>query len=101
MRDSATHPEAGRADDGLDTARDEHPQGGYAAHDDGLDAAHADLASTFRPVDGPLLEHGYAWRCRGTDAAGCELAHSGSADWTDSGIENCPRHGTPLEYRLP
>jgi hypothetical protein len=66
-----------------------------------LEAAHVDLASAFPPALGPTLEHGYAWRCRGTDTESCPEAHSGTTDWTDSGIEVCPRHGSPLEYRLP
>ncbi|WP_073946261.1 hypothetical protein [Streptomyces kebangsaanensis] len=69
--------------------------------DDGLDGAHADLASTFPPAAAPSLEHGYAWRCGGDDASGCAQAHSGTADWTDSGIEVCPVHNIRLEYRLP
>ncbi|WP_327697827.1 MULTISPECIES: hypothetical protein [unclassified Streptomyces] len=83
MNDSATRP------------------GDEPGYDD-LDGAHADLASTFPPAEGPSLEHGYAWRCRGRNAAGCAEAHSGTADWTDSGIEECPVHtGLRLEYRLP
>ncbi|UXY29677.1 hypothetical protein [Streptomyces sp. HUAS TT20] len=71
--------------------------------DDGLDGAHDDLASTFPPAAGPSLAHGYAWRCGAIDASGdgCTEAHSGTADWTDSGIEVCPVHGNRLEYRLP
>jgi hypothetical protein len=77
---------------------DDPPADGPAA---GLEGAHADLASAFPPAAGPTLEHGYAWRCRGTDTERCPEAHSGTSDWTDSGIEVCPRHHSPLEYRLP
>ena len=66
-----------------------------------LDGAHIDLAATFSPAAGPSHDHGYAWRCRGTDSSGCDEVHSGTSDWTDSGVEECSRHGLRLEYRLP
>ncbi|MBJ7903888.1 hypothetical protein IF655_11320 [Streptomyces sp. DSM 110735] len=71
------------------------------AADYDLDGAHSDLASTFPPAAGPSLAHGYAWRCRGTDTSGCDQAHSGTVDGTDTDIEECPRHHLKLEYRLP
>ncbi|MEU0414104.1 hypothetical protein ABZ307_40850 [Streptomyces griseorubiginosus] len=93
MHDATKPSTADSGDDDLDAL--------FAEDADDLDGAHADLASTFPPAAGPSLEHGYAWRCRGTDSAGCDEAHSGTADWTDSGVEKCSRHGLRLEYRLP